>query len=62
MTKILVIEHNETVHEGEVAKFDAVKILEDIKKAQVEPPHMVAIGDVLLDARSVKSVTKDNRK
>jgi hypothetical protein len=57
-TKIQVIEHNETVHEGEIAKFEPAKIIEELKQAQVESPHMVAIGDVLIDARSVKTVKR----
>lgn len=55
---IHVTEHNEQVHVTEVENFNAKGIHLAIKEAQgIETnDNVVVIGDIIIDARSIKSV------
>lgn len=56
--KIRIVEHSGEEHITEVKKFSAKSVYEQIKAAQNHdtPDYVVVIGDVIIDARSVKSV------
>lgn len=56
--KVKVVEHNGEEHITEVEKFDAKALYEHIKTAQNHdtPDYVVVIGDVIIDARSIKAV------
>ncbi|WP_096224904.1 hypothetical protein [Geobacillus sp. FJAT-46040] len=56
--KIRIVEHSGEEHITEVEKFSAKAVYEQIKAAQNHdtPDYVVAIGDVIIDARSVKAV------
>jgi hypothetical protein len=58
MTKVKIVEHSGEEHITEVEKFDAQALYEQIKAAQNHdtPDYVVVIGDVIIDARSVKAV------
>jgi hypothetical protein len=58
MKKIKVVEHSGEEHITVVEKFDAKEVYEQIKAAQNHdtPDYVVVIGDVIIDARSVKAV------
>jgi hypothetical protein len=63
MIKVTVVEHNGTKHKTEVGEWNAAvakKYQETIKEAQghSDPEHTVIIGDVIIDARSVNSISK----
>ncbi|WJQ02851.1 hypothetical protein QT236_14290 [Geobacillus stearothermophilus] len=56
--KIRIVEHSGEEHITEVEKFDAVLLHKQIKAAQNydTPDYVVVIGDVIIDARSIKAV------
>jgi hypothetical protein len=56
--KVKVVEHSGEEHITEVEKFDAKAVYEQIKAAQNHdtPDYVVVIGDVIIDARSIKAV------
>ena len=56
--KIRIVEHNGEEHITEVEKFSAKSVYEQIKAAQNHdtPDYVVVIGDVIIDARSIKAV------
>ncbi|MGY3718666.1 hypothetical protein ACWE42_24445 [Sutcliffiella cohnii] len=56
--KIKIVEHSGEQHLTSVVDFNAKETHLEIKNAQsnVSSDHMVCIGDVIIDARSVKSV------
>jgi hypothetical protein len=58
MKSIMIVEHNGEQHETNIEKYDAVKIHEQIKAAQSNSTndYVVVIGDVIIDARSIKKV------
>jgi hypothetical protein len=58
MTKVKIVEHSGEEHITEVEKFDAKELYQQIKAAQNHdtPDYVVMIGDVIIDARSVKAV------
>jgi hypothetical protein len=58
MVTVKIVEHSGEEHITEVEKFDAKKIYEQMKKAQNHdtPDYVIVIGDVIIDARSVKTV------
>jgi hypothetical protein len=60
--KVKVVEHSGEEHITEVEKFDAQALYEQIKAAQNHdtPDYVVVIGDVIIDARSIKAVVPIN--
>lgn len=56
---IKVVEHNGEEHITEATGYDAKATHADIKAAQNNETsdHTVVIGDVIIDARNIKSVT-----
>ncbi|AKM19791.1 hypothetical protein GARCT_02540 [Geobacillus sp. 12AMOR1] len=56
--KIRIVEHSGEEHITEVEKFSAKSVYEQIKAAQNHdtPDYVVVIGDVIIDARSIKAV------
>ncbi|XQY90635.1 hypothetical protein ACNRWW_14005 [Metabacillus sp. HB246100] len=57
--KISIIEHSGEVHVTEVESFDSVETFKQLKEAQNigKNEYMVLIGDIIIDSRSVKSVS-----
>jgi hypothetical protein len=62
MTKVKIVEHSGEEHITEVEKFDAKEVYEQIRAAQNHdtPDYVVVIGDVIIDARSIKTVVPIN--
>jgi hypothetical protein len=62
MTKVKIVEHSGEEHITEVENFDAKALYEQIKAAQNHdtPDYVVVIGDVIIDARSIKAVVPIN--
>ena len=56
--KIKIVEHSGEEHITEVEKFDAKALYKEIRSAQNHdtPDYVVVIGDVIIDARSIKAV------
>ncbi|WP_226528368.1 hypothetical protein [Metabacillus niabensis] len=56
--KVNIIEHSGEVHVTEVASFDPLETFNQLKEAQnnESSDHVVLIGSVIIDSRSVKSV------
>ncbi|UQD53297.1 hypothetical protein C0971_15665 [Bacillus methanolicus] len=56
--KVKIIEHSGEEHITEVEKFDAQALYKQIRTAQNHDTtdYVVVIGDVIIDARSVKAV------
>lgn len=57
---IEILYHDGTKKQTKIDNYDAKAVYEDIKAAQssTSNDHMVLIGDVIVDARSIKSVSK----
>lgn len=57
--KINIIEHSGEAHTTEVDNFNVQEIFTQLKEAQNSETndHVVLVGDVIIDARSVKSVS-----
>jgi hypothetical protein len=62
LKKIKVVEHGGEEHITEVEKFVAKEVYEQIRAAQNHdtPDYVVVIGDVIIDARSIKTVVPIN--
>lgn len=58
MLKLEIIEHGGNRHETEVESYDAAAIFLAIKEGQNGTDHVVLIGDVIIDSRSIKSVVQ----
>lgn len=57
--KVKIVEHSGDAHITEVETFNAKETQAEIKAAQEHSTndYTVCIGDVIIDARSIKSVT-----
>jgi hypothetical protein len=56
--KIKIVEHGGDEHITEVENFNAKEVHEQMKAAQLldTNDYVVCVGDVIIDARSVKSI------
>ncbi|WP_078434224.1 hypothetical protein [Metabacillus halosaccharovorans] len=57
--KIIIIEHSGEVHTTEVDNYNVQEIFTQLKEAQNSETndHVVLIGEVIIDSRSVKTVS-----
>jgi pyrimidine operon attenuation protein/uracil phosphoribosyltransferase len=60
MVKVKVIEHSGQEHVTEVESFNALEVYKSIQEAQssTNGQHVIVVGDVIVDARSIRTVSK----
>jgi hypothetical protein len=60
MVKVKIVEHGGDEHVTEVESFNALEVYKAMQTAQSSEngEHVIVVGDVIIDARSVKTVAK----
>lgn len=57
MAKLIIKEHSNKEHVTEVENYDAAAVFRQMQNAYDSGMHMILIGSVLVDVRSINSVS-----